>query len=84
MCICVNAEGGLYHIMLLMEEPVLLYKVFIIKALVPSSISNFSILEGIKKIRKKCEKNTKKTQKISRKLELHYVAVATFHTSTIK
>ena len=49
MCICVNAEGGLYHIMLLMEEPVLLYKVFIIEALVPSSVSNFSMLEGTKK-----------------------------------
>ena len=54
MCIYVNAEGGLFHIMLLMEEPVLLYKVFIIEALVPSSVSNFSMLEGTKKILKKC------------------------------
>ena len=63
MCICVNAEGGLYHIMLLMEEPVLLYKVFIIKALVPSSISNFSMIEGTKKIRKNAKKIRKKHKK---------------------
>jgi len=66
-----------------MEEPVLLYKVIIIEALVPSSISIFSMLEGTKKNTKKMRKKYKKKQKISRKLELHYVAVATFHTSTI-